>query len=509
MKLRRSPSEIMPCTAPANDDTTLSASVISENATSDLENATISTLPVEILTEIFCTACESYDYTKTNVIVPTAIALSNVCSLWRDITIYNSVLWSVLSINLLRVSQNISQANSMLSLYLSRSKNIPLKYIIYSPDVEIVEVAGFFRFVIALMIVGRERCSYAKIRIKQRELAEPFIDRLLLTFRNVAAIDVAPHWLALGPSSASLAHLTITNATTVDIVAFDVIAPSFSITSISFKNCDFVDIMLVLSASCPHLEALTIQDPKCPQPLSGTLLKITSLTVILNKNYLDNLTAILLSLHAPKLVSLTVYVHEWTRMSPRVFSHFFRRSIRLESLTLRNCISLCVNTAIFSLEKLGWFDVQVTFGDLDAVLDAIEAKACAWCPLKAVVLRLVQLEPHNGEVAEIEEDSGAESDPEDEKLYCLGCGTAHDVEMNIGDEEDSDTEDDGDEDLGSDSIEQEPEMMEWRKRRVADIFPRVVPVPVDPDMLKAVNIRYGPQLDKLRAAGMRIAIVSS
>ncbi|KAK0212228.1 hypothetical protein DFS33DRAFT_11502 [Desarmillaria ectypa] len=503
LNLRRSPSL---CTASANDDmTNPSASIISENMSSDLENASISSLPAEILTEIFCAACESYEYTKTAVIVPTAVTLSNVCLLWRDITTNNPVLWSVLSINLLRVSQEAPQANSMLALYLTRSKDIPLKYIIYSPDVEIVKVAAFFRFVITLTTVGRTRCSYAKIRIKQQELAETFIDRVLSSFRKLGAIDVAPHWLALAPSSMSLDHLTIANATTGDLNAFIVVAPRFISTSISFKNCDFVHSILVLSEACPHVEVLTIQDPKHPKPLVRTLPKLTSLTIILNDNFSDNLTAILLSFDAPNLVSLTIDVGQWTRITPAVFSHIFRCSTQLESLTLRNCICLMgIKTVIFSQERLGLFDAQVALGDLDAVLDIIEARLYTSRPCKAVVLRLVQMGAHNVKVEEIKEDNGVESDPEDEKSYCFGCGGVHDDDENS----DSEGDGDGDEESDLDSSVQGSEKVEWRKRRLSDISPRVVPVPVHPDMLKTIHVRYGAQLEKLRAAGTRIAIVS-
>ncbi|KAK0459373.1 uncharacterized protein EV420DRAFT_1539907 [Desarmillaria tabescens] len=435
LNLRRSPSL---CTASANGDMTKdfpSASIASETATSDLENT-------DIDRNILRGLVNPTNIPKQMYIVPTAVTLSNVCLLWRDIAINNPSI-------LLRVSQKALRANSILALYLSRSKDIPLKYVVYSPGHLFVSNSESWR---------------------RRSLTE-----CCQSFRKLATIDVMPHWLALTPSSMSLDHLTVANATTGDLVALVVIVPSFIITSISFKNCDFVHNML---------------DPKYPKPFVRTLSQLTSLTIILNNNFLDSLTAIPSILRCPQ--------------SP-VFSRFFRRSTRLESLILKNCICLAsIKTALFSQERLGYLDTQVVLGDLDVVLEAIEARLCTSRPCNAIVLRLVQMEAPSIEVEGTEEDSGTESDPEDEKSYCFGCGGVH------GDVEDSDSEDDSesDEESDSDSNAQGSEKVEWRKRRLADVWPRAVPVPVSPDMLKTVNIGHGAQLSKFRAAGMRIAIVS-
>jgi len=98
-----------------------------EHTNEDNLSSPICKLPPETLIEIFAVYCgrHSLSINPMSISVP-MLALSQICSLWRNIAISTASLWSSINVDLCSRGKGRGQPHALVELYIARSKSNPL-----------------------------------------------------------------------------------------------------------------------------------------------------------------------------------------------------------------------------------------------------------------------------------------------------------------------------------------------------------------------------------------------
>ncbi|THU83515.1 hypothetical protein K435DRAFT_871218 [Dendrothele bispora CBS 962.96] len=124
------------------------------NKNANIGRVSIDYIPPELISSIFCLSCNldspiAFQEPTANISIVnsyTALALSHVCSSWRDLALSTSKLWTKITVTerLSRINpEHVSKICRFAQLYLIRSENNLLDFIIEFPEIKACQPSSY------------------------------------------------------------------------------------------------------------------------------------------------------------------------------------------------------------------------------------------------------------------------------------------------------------------------------------------------------------------------------
>ncbi|KAK0437945.1 uncharacterized protein EV420DRAFT_155713 [Desarmillaria tabescens] len=482
-----------------HDDPEISLSRIQPCARSQQQvqhKSPICNIPLEILSEIFVQCCTfSVAMNHTHLIEPTALYLSQICSVWRNIVISMPKLWSMITIHGANVHKRPLPAKRLLCTYLAHAGQAPLNIrLVCASSIPGPEDDLFLDFLRTLL----HQCEHRRVSLitdlKRSRITFIAAFNLLFTphSSNIQSITLVPGLGLFILFYPDLSHLTVTRPTYWDMISLALASSARSISRLDFVDCSVADICSIGSVF-PKLNHIVIQNPlRSASPDNAHIPLLVSLTITLPKPRLQPLNKIFETFSLPNLTSLTIY----TPVLPiDTFIAFLEKSPALRTLTVSSCVS---NFSLFiaASKNLAVLDIYAHEECLDEIFDVIERSRR---PSEAIVLRMVEKKDDEDEdevnVSCIE-DKGFSGGNQDDNSAHVGSTTQED---HNDDDEESDSEDERD---SNDDSEDETESSEESDDDEVDAAYKMA----RPEIIQGARLKYHNRMRRFRAAGRRIAI---
>ncbi|KAK0212206.1 hypothetical protein DFS33DRAFT_1482150 [Desarmillaria ectypa] len=452
----------------------------------------ICNIPLEILSEIFVQCCTlSVAINRTHLIEPTALYLSQICSVWRNIVVSIPKLWSMITIHGANVHKRPLPAKRLLCTYLTHVGQAPLSIrLVCASSVPSPDDHLFLDFLRTLL----HQCEHRRVSLitdlKSSRVTFTAAFNLLFTphSANIQSITLLPGLGLFILFYPDLSQLTVTRPTYWDMISLALASSARSISRIDFVDCSVADICSIGSVF-PKLTHVVIQNPlRSSSPDNTHIPLLTSLTITLPKLRLQPLNNIFETFSLPNLTSLTICA---PALPIDTFVAFLEKSPVLRTLSVSSCLS---NFSLFiaASKNLAVLDVYAHEECLDEIFDVIER---SMRPSEAIILRMVEEEGDEDEVnVSCLEDKGFSGSDDNSAHVGLTLKEEH------HEDEESDFEDeqqDSDDDLedGTESSE------EFDEDKVDAAFKMA-----RPENIQGACLRYRNRMRRFRAAGRRIAI---
>ncbi|KAK0196047.1 hypothetical protein F5146DRAFT_315500 [Armillaria mellea] len=483
---------------PYDDDPEIGLSRIQPCARSQHQiqsQSPIGKIPLELLSEIFVQCCTfSVAVNHTHLIEPTALYLSQICTMWRNIVISMPRLWSMITIHGANVHERPLPAKHLLCTYLAHAAQAPLNLRLVcasttpSPDDHV-----FLDFLRTLL----HQCKNRRVALTTdlENSRSTFIAAFNLLFTphaaNIHNVTLLPGLGLFILFYPDLSQLTVTRPTYWDMVSLALASSSRNVSRIDFVDCSVADICAVGSVF-PKLTQMVIQNPlRSASPDNTDIPLLVSLTITLPKCRLQPLNDIFETFSLPNLISLTICA---SVLPVDTFIAFLEKSPVLRTLTVSSCVSN-FSLVIAASKNLAVLDIYVLEECLDEIFDVIEKSGR---PSEAIVLRMVEKKGEDEVDVSCQEDKGfSEGSQDDDSSAQTGSPPkeedSDDGESDSEDEQDRDS--DNDEEDESDTAEESDEEEPKAAYNIAST-----------EVIRNARLRYHNRMRRFRAAGRRIAI---
>ncbi|KAK0495105.1 hypothetical protein EDD18DRAFT_1464079 [Armillaria luteobubalina] len=430
----------------------------------------ICSIPLELLSEIFVHCCTFGGAINTiHLIEPTALYLSQVCSVWRNIVISMPRLWSIITIHGANVHKRPLLAKRLLCTYLAHGAQVSLNLrLVCASSTPSPEDHVFLDFLRTLL----RQCKNRRVSLTTdfENSRATFIAAFNLLFTphaaNIDAVTLLPGLGLFIFFYPDLSQLTVTRPAYWDMISLALASSSRNVSRIDFVDCSVADICSIGSVF-PNLTQMEIQDPlRSASPDNMCIPLLLSLTITLSKPRLQPLNDIFETFSLPNLTSLTICAS--VLLPVDIFITFLEKSPVLRALTVSSCVSN-LSLVIAVSKNLAVLDIYVLEECLDEIFDAIGNSGR---PSEAIVLRMVEKKGEDEAGVSCQEDKGFSEGSQDN--------------------EESDSEDDGDESDMSEESDEEETKAAYKM--------------VSSDVIRNARRKYQHRMRTFRAAGRRIAI---
>lgn len=450
----------------------------------------ICNIPLEILSEIFVQCCTfSVAINHTHLIEPTALYLSQICSVWRNIVISMPRLWSMITIHGANVHKRPLPAKRLLCTYLAHAAQAPLNIRLVCASSTLRPGDHEFLDFLGTLL---HQCENRRVSLTTdlENSRSTYIAAFSFLFTGHA---VNIHNVTLFPGLGlfilfypDLSQLTVTRPTYWDMISLAMASSPRNISRIDFVDCSVADICSIGSAF-PKLTQMAIQNPlRSASPDNTRIPLLVSLTITLPKPRLQPLNNIFETFSLPNLTSLTICA---SILPVDTFIAFLEKSPVLRTLTVSSCVS-DFSLVIAASKNLAVLDIYVLEECLDEIFDVIERSRR---PSEALVLRMVEKKGEDEVDVSCPEDKGFSegSQDDDTSAYAGTPPKAEDHDDEESDSEDEQTSDDDESDSAEESDEEEV---------------RAAYKMASPEVIQGARLRYHNRMRRFRAAGRRIAI---
>ncbi|KAK0226578.1 hypothetical protein IW262DRAFT_1363016 [Armillaria fumosa] len=435
----------------------------------------ICSIPLELLSEIFVHCCTfSVVINDTHLIEPTALYLSQICSVWRNIVISMPRLWSMITIHGANVHKRPLPAKRLLCTYLAHTAQAPLNLrLVCASSTPSPEDLVFLDFLRTLL----HQCKNRRVSLTTdfENSRATFIAAFNLLFTphatNIHAVTLLPGLGLFVLFYPDLSQLTVTRPTYWDMISLALASSSRNVSRIDFVDCSVADICSIGSVF-PNLTQMEIQNPLRSASSDNMRIPLLfSLTITLSKPRLQPLNDIFGTFSLPNLTSLTICAS--VLLPVDTFIAFLEKSPGLRALTVSSCVSN-LNLVIAASKNLAVLDIYVLEECLDEIFDVIGNSGR---PSEAIVLRMVEKKGEDEVDVSCPEDKGFSEGSQDDE------------------ESDSEDEQDNDDGYESDSAEESDEEETKAAYKM-----------VSTEVIRNARRRYQHRMRTFRAAGRRIAI---